>query len=316
MSARRSAAVLFLSVLAFVQAGSGPADAQGQPVEPEKRVALVIGNARYQIRVARNGHEDQTLDVLLGPNEAHTSDARLRKWEFGDMVPAGEFWMGSDEYDDEKPRRRVHLDAFMIDKYEVTNQQFKGRGYERQYLWSPAGWQWRPLSGRSQPERWAEPAFNRPGQPVVGVSWYEAEAFCRFAGKRLPTEAEWEKAARGTDGRRYPWGDQWDSGRANSAESRLGKPADVGSYPTGVNPYGAHDMAGNAWEWVQDWYDRDYYRQSPVQNPPGPPRGRSKVLRGGSWYGSPVNLRAAYRSDGAPAARTDLLGFRCARGLP
>jgi formylglycine-generating enzyme required for sulfatase activity len=276
---------------------------------------------KHLLRVAKDGYEDKLFDLLLGPNEAKSLDAALKKWDLGEMVliPAGEFWMGSDENADEKPRRRVHLDAYYIDKYEVTNAQFKAfadaRGYGRQELWSPDGWRWRSGNSITQPSSWTHGKWNEPKQPVVSVSWYEAEAFCRFGGKRLPTEAEWEKAARGTDGRKYPWGEQWDASRANSSESKLGKPAVVGSYPGGVSPYGAHDMAGNAWEWVADWYAADYYQQSPERNPTGPASGQSRVLRGGSWHYDPILLRSAARGLVTPVNRYSSIGFRCGRGL-
>jgi iron(II)-dependent oxidoreductase len=171
-------------------------------------------------------------------------------------------------------------------------------------------------TGRSAPSYWNESKFNGPTQPVVGVTWHDADAYCKWAGKRLPTEAEWEKAARGTDGRRYPWGNQWDTSRANSAEARLGKTAPVGSYTGGESPYGAHDLAGNVWEWVADWFDASYYQNSPERNPQGPASGQYKVLRGGAWHNIPIALRSAKRLASTPVIRADSLGFRCARGAP
>jgi iron(II)-dependent oxidoreductase len=217
------------------------------------------------------------------------------------LVPAGEFWMGSEEDDDEKPRHRVYLDAYYIDKYAVTNIL-----YER----------FMSAANRGTPLFWDDSKFNGPSQPVVGVTWHDADAYCKWAGKRLPTEAEWEKAARGTDGRKYPWGDQWDPSRANSAESKLGKSTPVGSYPGGASPYGALDMTGNVWHWVADWYDKDYYKHGPETNPRGAESGQSRVLRGGAWYLNPIYLRSAYRFSWPPHLRNGHYGFRCAKGLP
>jgi iron(II)-dependent oxidoreductase len=216
-------------------------------------------------------------------------------------VPAGEFWMGSEESDafaSEKPRRRVSLDAFRIDKYEVTNALY------RRFM---------DATGHRAPEYWNNGKWNESNQPVVGVDWNDANAYCNWAGKRLPTEAEWEKAARGTDGRLYPWGEQWDVSRANSNESKLGKTVAVGSYPGGVSSYGAHDMAGNVWEWVADWYDANYYSNAPDRNPKGPVSGQSRVLHGGSWGLNPRYLRSSARLSVDPSNRDFYIGFRCSQ---
>ena len=207
----------------------------------------------------------------------------------GDMVliPEGWFIMGSNDGDeDERPVHKVHLDAFWIDKYEVTNTQFKK---------FRSGW-------RSH--------SDNADHPVVNVSWYDARDYCKWAGKRLPTEAEWEKAARGTDEKTYPWGEGISSTKANYGS---GETTPVGSYPAGVSPYGAYDMAGNVWEWVNDWYDEDYYQSSPSHNPRGPSYGDTRVLRGGSWFNFTNYLRAAIRSFDNPSYTNFLIGFRCAR---
>ncbi len=279
--------------------------------------ALVVDNlpvGAYRIKARKAGHKEWEREVQVAANAKaeividieplRPEPPKAAQGEDGAemvLVPAGEFWMGSDDFPQEKPRHRVYLDAYSIDKYEVTNSLYK---------------RFMEATGRKAPDYWNDSTWNGPTQPVVGVSWHDAEAYCRWAGKRLPTEAEWEKAARGTDGRRYPWGDQWDSSRANSGESKIGKTVPVGSYPGGVSPYGAHDLAGNVWEWVADWYDADYYKQSPVRNPTGPASGRDKVLRGGSWFKIPVMLRSAYRDHLWPDYWSKEFGFRCARGSP
>ncbi len=216
---------------------------------------------------------------------------------------------------DEWPAHRVHLDSFDIDVHQVSNRCYKGfmeaGGYAESRYWSPEGWAWRVRERITQSAFWAEPAFQVPHHPVVGVSWYEADAYCRWLGGRLPTEAEWEKAARGPHGRRYPWGAEWATQRANG-DTATGGITPVGSYPEGVSPYGAHDMAGNVWEWVRDWYGKHSYREARRSNPQGPSRGEGRVLRGGSWNFPPRHLRTAARTHLPPETRIRYLGFRCA----
>jgi formylglycine-generating enzyme required for sulfatase activity len=208
-------------------------------------------------------------------------------------VPAGEFTMGSDSGRAvEKSVHRVYLDEFYIDKYEVTNEQY-GQCVS-------AG----PCSPNSKYD-----GFTDPRQPVVGVDWNQATTYCSWAGKRLPTEAEWEKAARGTDGRTYPWGEGIDCSRANYGDCKHGKTKPVGSYPSGASPYGAMDMAGNVWEWVADWYDANYYQSSPNRNPTG----QYRVLRGGSWDFNFRNVRTSLRFWVNPTYRYLSFGFRCVR---
>ncbi len=232
-------------------------------------------------------------------------------------VPAGEFIMGSDKGEvNEQPVHTVYLDAFYMDKTEVTNAQYQ-RCVE-------AG------ACRTPTCDWGEPTYgdaSKADHPVVCVNWNDAQAYCAWAGKRLPTEAEWEKAARGTDGRTYPWGNTFDGSRLNfcdrncefdwkdsDADDGYAQTAPVGSYPQGASPHGALDMAGNVWEWEADWYDAGYYSQSPGRNPPGPDSGQYRVLRGGSWHDGGGFGRGAARNGGNPGDRGNYAGFRCARG--
>lgn len=228
-------------------------------------------------------------------------------------VPPGEFLMGSDPHKDraagpqELPQHKVYLDTFEIDRYEVSNVEYLRFVLAMGMDW-PQFWRERPF-----PEKMA-------AHPVINVSWQEADAYCRWTGKRLPTEAEWEKAARGEDGRIFPWGDEpagWiKSNIAHSGSKRGFKYpplANINRYDKGVSPYGVYQMAGNVSEWVADWFDPEYYRRGHHENPQGPESGDLKVFRGGSWNEDPEVARSAGRNGGAPDFRSYLVGFRCAK---
>ena len=290
-----------------------------------------VATGTYRVRAVKAGFKPWEREIQVAANQRLTVaidieglrdvPTTIKGEDRADMVliAAGEFWMGSDDGDERsRPRRRVHLDGYYLDRYEVTNAQFKAfvqaQGYQRQDVWSPVGWQWRMKRSSLVESRYArEPKWNDPRQPVVGVSWYEADAYCRFAGKRLPTEAEWEKAARGTEGRRYPWGSTFEPGRANTEEARNGRTAAVGSYATGVSPYGIHDLVGNVAEWVVDRYRRDYYRTAPERNPTGPTVGDDRVVRGGSYDDDGKDAALSVRRSQSPEERTTKIGFRCAK---
>jgi len=231
------------------------------------------------------------------------------------QVPAGEFWMGcNDAVDnqclgDEKPYHKVYLDTFYLDKYDVTVEQYASC--------AQAGKCSSALTGESCDGG----RLGRGNNPINCVDWYQAKAYCEWVGKRLPSEAEWEKAARGTDGRKYPWGNReagcdyaimWMIGEDEAGCGRRSS-WPVGSRPLGASPYGAMDMAGNVWNWVVDWYDEGYYKKSPDRNPTGPASGAARVLRGGSWHYYQSYLRSSARYGYAPFVRSSGVGFRCAR---
>jgi len=253
------------------------------------------------------------------------------------FVPAGEFVMGSEELgDDERPVRLVYLNDFWIDRYEVTNERFArfvdATGYQTEAERQGWGWVWKGSDGSTdlatgweqvEGAGWRHPRGpessieGKVEHPVVLVSWNDAAAYCQWAGKHLPSEAQWEKAARvpAADlgyGQIYAWGDEFDSAKANTSESGLGDTMPVGSFsPQGDSPYGASDVTGNVWEWVADWYDSEYYGQSPSANPPGPAAGTYKVLRGGSWPFDEVYARISFRYNVRPDYTYDFVGFRC-----
>ena len=240
-------------------------------------------------------------------------------------VSAGPFLMGSSTADpqakgDEQPQHSITLPTYWIGKTEVTNAQFRpfvgGDGYTNQTYWDAAGWQWRTENKVNQPTCWSDPQWNSANQPVVCVTWYEAMAYTRWVsaqiGQRfsLPTEAEWEKAARGTDRRIYPWGNTWDANRANSGEAGIGRTTPVGQYPRGASPYGALDMAGNIWEWTRSIYTPYPYNPTDGREDEGNPAQKGFALRGGAWFNRPLYLRTAFRSYRSPDARNQLVGFR------
>ena len=266
--------------------------------------ALTFGFALH----AENATQDTTRDRDEVPGMA--------------LLPAGEFWMGRfrmtlmdelgwREHDrrDDRPVHLVHLDAYYMDSHEVTNADYARfvavTGHRKPYHWVP-----------EHPE-------GRERFPVYNVGWDDADAFCRWAGKRLPTEAEWERAARGgMDKKLFPWGDEFQP-QAPGAENtpvRMAHtgfpngPTEVGSYPP--NAFGLYDMVGNVWEWVGDWYLRNYYSLGARRNPPGPDTGVYRVFRGGGWSDPDDRILAVhYRNYTDPSTRTPTIGFRCAKPL-
>lgn len=228
-------------------------------------------------------------------------------------VPAGEFTMGSNDGDpDEKPVHTVYLDAYWIDKYEVTNAAYKHCA-DAGVCSPPKG-----SSSSTRPAYYGNPEFD--DYPVIYVDWFMADKYCSWRDARLPTEAEWEKAARGADGRTYPWGENIDCsfanywGKDNGNSACVGDTTKVGSYESGKSPYGVYGMAGNVLEWVNDWYDSSYYySNSSSVDPLGPNSGTCRVLRGGSWVIHDSDVRSAVRYYYGPSYTYNLVGFRCAR---
>jgi formylglycine-generating enzyme required for sulfatase activity len=220
------------------------------------------------------------------------------------LVPTGEFTMGSWTGEaDERPVRRVYVDAFFMDKDQLTVGQY-AKFLEATSHGAPPDWN---IMSRTRHQK----------RPVVNVDWADAAAYCQWAGKRQPTEAEWEKAARGTDGRTYPWGDEPPTRFHGNMKKELWNNhmglTPVGMFEDGKSPYGINDMAGNVWEWVSDWYAPDYYQTGPLRNPTGPPTGDQKVVRGGSWGSGPEGLRSAERETHVPSFQGFGTGFRCAK---
>ncbi len=227
------------------------------------------------------------------------------------LIPAGSFIMGTDDIKrEQRPSHKVHINTFYIDRYEVTNAQYyefldyitKTKDHSKCRTDEPVNKSHKPLN-------WEKSYYNHPEYPVIRIDWYDACAYAAWVDKRLPTEAEWEKAARGTDERKWPWGDEWDVARCN-----IGDPKPVGSYEEGKSPYGCYDMAGSVAEWCADWADMDYYQKSPKRNPKGPEKADKKIIRGGSRFGRVGGLlRTTSRKALSPNLGNMSVGFRCAK---
>ena len=266
------------------------------------------------LKVAPQGHPERAKMLSLlartqAPKEVSTD------WV---LVSAGENEMGAEGGPadlDEGPKHKVYLDAFYIGMYEVNNKQYET---------------FVKATGHRTPENCCDSKYNLwrgdamldgvGDLPVVNVSWDDAVAYCTWIGGRLPTEAEWEKAARGTDGRTYPWGNEPVSvNRTNYSVDVVSvwqgpvTLAKVNQFDSGRSPYGAYGMAGTVWEWVQDFYDEQYYKNSPVKNPQGPSEGNDRAIRGGSWRNTAQMLRSANRNKHAPGERRTYVGVRCAK---
>ena len=226
------------------------------------------------------------------------------------FVPAGPYSMGSgegipDARDDEKPLHVVELEAFWMDQTEVTTQMYA------QCVDSGECTPPHSIKSFTSDHYYGDPALK--DYPVINVDWVQAQMYCEWAGERLPTEAEWEKAACGTDNRLYPWGNQPPGKNRLNYDLKAGSTTRVGSYPAGTSPFGALDMGGNVWEWVADRYDPAYYAVSPLSNPSGPGQGDERVIRGGSLIDPAALVRCANRDMLRPGMRWRFLGFRCAQ---
>ncbi len=255
-------------------------------------IGMSVGMATAQL---------ERLKKLKKEAEGHVAEAPTAD------IGEGPFWMGVDgtqALEDERPRHQVWLDRYAMDLHEVTTAHYAA--FLKATNRTPP-WQWETVDLALHHDR-----------PVIGVDWEDAQAYCRWVGKRLPTEAEWEKAARGTDERLYPWGNSAPTPAlanfalgARFSYSQVLMP--VGQYQQAASPYGLSEMAGNVWEWVQDWYGANYYETSPSRNPQGPIDGQFKVLRGGSWSDLPKYLLTYGRFKLPPTTRNSYTGFRCAK---
>ena len=274
--------------------------------------------------------------VYVPPGEFEMGNTGIQ-WVWGGSLRYGD--QNLQVFTDETPQHTVYLDGFWIDQTEVTVAMFRtfveATGYETTaeregwgapYRAGPVEQEWPHVPGADWQHPLGPESSAEDDHPVVQVSWHDAAAYCAWAGGRLPTEAQWEKAARGTDGRMWPWGDRYDCHLGNLCgiecpverqnehhfDDGYARTAPVGSFPGGASPYGALDMAGNVWEWVADWYSDSYYASSPSENPTGPLMGTERSQRGGAWVDAGSWVRCTVRYQQPTTTRCDDLGFRCA----
>ena len=258
------------------------------------------------IPYAQSSSQEELLKIVEAKNWNQLPETIISPVDGAEMalIPGGEFLMGiegrsslADKLPDAYPAHKVYLDPFYIDKYEVTNSQYKRFVQEKSAK--------SPLFSN-------DPNFNGPNQPVVGIRHGDASFYAWWAGKRLPTEAEWEKAARGSKALIYPWGNEFASSNCNAYPNGINRTVDVDRYPEGASPYGVMNMAGNAAEWIADYYDRDYYKNSPMKNPRGPSEERNaRVVRGGDFKSDPLEVSAVMRDQAGEYSTFPNLGFRC-----
>jgi formylglycine-generating enzyme required for sulfatase activity len=266
-----------------------------------------INPGSHTIKLEKQGYWPYETTVQVAAGQQAQVSAALEQGVVIDWIdiPAGEFLMGDnfrEGWPEERPVHKVYLDAYKVSKYEVTFEQYDI---------------FCDNTGRSKPN---DEGWGRGNRPVIHVSWHDGNDFCTWLSQKtgenihLPTEAQWEKAARGTGQRMYPWGNNRPSCSIVNFNNCQGRTMPVGSYPQGVCPYGAYDMGGNVWEWCQDWYDEDYYSYSPYSNPQGPTTGSLRIARGGDWPNDAFWCRTTYRKPHhPPGIKLNSLGFRLAR---
>lgn len=264
-------------------------DEQTVGVTPDSVLILSLPPGQTVLTLSREGLEIERVDVTLRRGEVLEIEQVMRPPGMV-YVRGGRFTMGSNTGAfSERPAHTVLLDPYYLDRTEVTVAAY--RAYDADYV----------------------PAFPGDNVPATDIAWAEADAYCRAQGKRLPTEAEWERGCRGASGETYAYGNTFDPRLGRSGVSLSEGPVEVGSYPPGNA--GALDMTGNVWEWCSDWYGRDYYRTSPERNPKGPQDGERHVLRGGAWYGNASFSACTHRPGNIRSLRDPSFGFRCARDL-
>ena len=307
MNTKQRTAMIFVLLLSLALSSCAPGQLFGPTVTPTPTLTATATNTPVP-PTATDTLEPPTFTPTPTPRIGSTwtspKDGMVMVY-----VPAGNFLMGSTEsdpiaYPNEKPQHTVYLDAFWIDQTDVTNAMYA--------KCVSAGACYQPVDISPLVHPYGNSQFDN--YPVIYVRWTMADAYCKWAGRQLPTEAQWEKAARGTDGRIYTWGNDAPNKTLLNYNLDVGDTTAVGSYPKGASPYGALDMAGNAWQWVADWYSDAYYQNSPTSNPLGPDSGQCRVLRGGSWDITQYHIGSANRSYADPEANPSFdYSFRCSR---